>query len=73
MKLWFCSVARFLTVFALCDRLYNVVLRGRTYLLEVQSASSPPKLMPVKPKVYLLARLTIPAGSCVDLSAAEAA
>ncbi|CAK9097476.1 FO synthase subunit 1 [Durusdinium trenchii] len=40
---------------------------------KVQSASSPPKLMPVKPKVYLLARLTIPAGSCVDLSAAEAA
>lgn len=36
---------------------------------QVEYSSSPPKLLPVKPKVYLLAALSIPAGSAVDLCA----
>ncbi|CAK9076028.1 unnamed protein product [Durusdinium trenchii] len=37
---------------------------------KVQSMSSPPKVMPLKPKFYLLATLKVPAVSCVDLTAA---
>ncbi|CAK9097688.1 FO synthase subunit 1, partial [Durusdinium trenchii] len=44
------------------------VLAGKMHPATVQVNSSPPKILPVKPKVYLLAKLTIPAASCVDLS-----
>lgn len=42
-----------------------------TYCVEVAFTSSPPKIMPVKPKMYLLASFTIPANCCVNLSAAS--
>lgn len=38
---------------------------------QVQKTSAPPKILPAKPKVYLVSSLSIPAQSCVNLCAAE--
>ena len=36
---------------------------------QVSVQEAPPKLLPVKPKLYLVCTLRIPASSCVNLSA----
>ena len=44
------------------------VIPTNSFHEQVQCTSSPPKILPVKPKVYLLANFILPASSCVDLS-----
>lgn len=38
-------------------------------LPQVSYTSSPPKILPAKPKVYLLGKISLPAGTAVDLCA----